>query len=210
MNKKKLQRKITGSLFIFVSIYYLLVEYMTITSKTSISNAYLYQPIVDVSINSGQIIHELNIESQSILISIAFILLGLMILIGCFLEINKRINRFEIFYYPLMIITGVGAILLGCYYTGISEVIITISTSYFMFIIGGNLLLIVMGKSVNFNKVYKKLITLLGFIGLISIILMIVSLNIPTMNIFKVLFERFAIYMIIIWNILTGICLINE
>ncbi|WP_455644875.1 hypothetical protein [Methanosphaera sp.] len=208
MNKKKIQRKTIGSLFILVSIYYLVAEYMTINHTTSIIDAYVYQPVLDINLFSGQVIQSMT--TNHTLISIAFILLGVMILLGCFLEVNKRINKFEIFYYPLMLITCVGAILLGCYYNGFSEVIGSINLAYFMLLLGGNLLLIIIGKSVNFNKTYKRIITLLGYIGLISTLLIRTSLNISTIVMYSALFERVAIYMIIIWTILTGICLITE
>lgn len=201
---RKLQRKFTGCLFLVGGLFYILAEYIVA------SNSII--PIVDVytkyRIGSLAIPLQMvgNISTSYILINIAFILLAVVLIIGAFLEVNKRINKFEIFYYPLLIITAVGMLLLGFYHLGNPNIIGMYESAIGMLMLGGNILLIVVGRSVNFSKLSKNITTLLGLIGLISSLFILLSV----FDVYQPVLERISIYTIIVWYIITGIELIKQ
>ena len=96
-----------------------------------------------------------NFSPQYMLLNIAFIILGIIFIISCILEINKRINSNKILYYPLMIITGVGFIFLGIFSAGQTS-INNHQLAIFMSLLCGNIFLILMGKTINTNKIHIK------------------------------------------------------
>lgn len=201
---RKLQRKFTGCLFLVGGLFYLLAEYITA------SNSVL--PVVDVytryRIGSLAIPLQMagNISTSYILIDIAFILLAAVLLAGAFLEVNKRINKFEIFYYPLLFITAVGMLLLGFYHLGNPGTVGMYESAIGMLMLGGNILLIVVGRSVNFSKLSKNITVLLGLTGLISALVILLSV----LNSYQPVLERISIYTIIVWYIITGIELLKQ
>lgn len=201
---RKLQRKCTGCLFLIGGLFYILAEYITASNSTL--------PLVDVytKYRIGSLAIPLqvtgNISTSYILINIAFVLLAVVLIIGAFLEVNKRINKFEIFYYPLLFITAVGMLLLGFYHLGNPSAIGTYESAIGMLMLGGNMLLIVVGRSVNFSKLSKNITTILGLIGLISSLVILLSV----FDLYQPVLERISIYTIIVWYIITGIALIKQ
>lgn len=209
---KKIKRKFTGLLFIISSILYLVIEYIVAQSSTvSINQIYLRYSISQLAMPLNEVYMGIvnNFSPLYNLINIALIVLGILFLICCISEINKRINSNQILYYPLMMITAIGMILLGIYTVGINT-INNHQLAITMALLGGNLFLIVIGRTINTNKIHRNISAVLGIIGLISFILMIYTITNGSLSISIGILERIALYTILIWNIITGIYLIQQ
>ena len=75
-----------------------------------------------------------------------------------------------------------------------------------MAILGGNILLMLISKSMeNFDN-YQKITLILGIIGFISFWVMFFNLE----NSFMPVFERISVYTLIVWSFLTGYFLIKN
>lgn len=209
---KKIKRKFTGLLFIISSVFYLVMEYIAAQDSTvSINQIYSEYSISQLAMPLNETYMGIvnNFSPLYNLINAALIILGVLFLICCISEINKRINSNQILYYPLMIITAAGMILLGIYTAGINTVN-NHQLAVTMALFGGNLFLTVMGRTVNTNKIHRNISALLGIIGLISFILMIYTITNGSVSISIGIPERISLYTILIWNIITGIYLIQQ
>lgn len=209
---KKIKRKTTGIIFILSSLIYLLIEYIVIKNTSlNIYEAYVNYSVSHIAMPLNQTYLGItnNFSPQYMLLNIAFIILGIIFIISCILEINKRINSNKILYYPLMIITGVGFIFLGIFSAGQTS-INNHQLAIFMSLLCGNIFLILMGKTINTNKIHRNTSLILGIIGTISFIILTYSLINKDMIIYMGLFERISIYTLIIWNIITGTYLLKQ
>ena len=198
---KKIKRKTTGIIFILSSLIYLLIEYIVIKNTSlNIYEAYINYSVSHIAMPLNQTYLGItnNFSPQYMLLNIAFIILGIIFIISCILEINKRINSNKILYYPLMIFSA-GQ-------TSINNHQLAI----FMSLLCGNIFLILMGKTINTNKIHRNTSLILGIIGTISFIILTYSLINKDMIIYMGLFERISIYTLIIWNIITGTYLLKQ
>lgn len=75
-----------------------------------------------------------------------------------------------------------------------------------MAILGGNILLIIISRSMNKNYQYQITTLLLGIIGLIAFWIMFFNMT----NIYMPVLERLSVYTLILWNFITGILLFRE
>ena len=74
-----------------------------------------------------------------------------------------------------------------------------------MAILGGNLLLILISKSMNDFKFYQKFTLILGLIGFIAFWIMFFNMT----NIYMPILERISVYTLIVWSFSTGVYLIK-
>ena len=75
-----------------------------------------------------------------------------------------------------------------------------------MAILGGNILLILISRSMDDFGAYQKISLILGVIGLIVFWVMFFNIQ----SVFMPVFERLSVYTLILWSFLTGIYLIKE
>ena len=74
-----------------------------------------------------------------------------------------------------------------------------------MAILGGNILLVLISKSMVKFEVYQKITLVLGLIGLIAFWIMFFNME----NIYMPVFERLSVYTLIIWSLISGRYLLN-
>ena len=74
-----------------------------------------------------------------------------------------------------------------------------------MAILGGNVLLVIISRSMDKFETYQKITLSLGIIGLIAFWIMFFNME----SIYMPVFERLSVYTLIIWSLLTGVYLVN-
>ena len=74
-----------------------------------------------------------------------------------------------------------------------------------MAILGGNILLALISKSMDEFGIYQKITLILGLIGLIVFWIMFFNME----SIYMPVFERLSVYPLVIWSLLTGCYLVN-
>ena len=75
-----------------------------------------------------------------------------------------------------------------------------------MAILGGNLLLIIMSRSMDKFETYQKVTLALGIIGLITFWIMFFNIE----SLYMPIFERLSVYTLIIWSFISGVYLLKE
>ena len=75
-----------------------------------------------------------------------------------------------------------------------------------MAILGGNLMLLTVSRSMDKFEIYQKITLILGTIGLIAFLIMFFNME----SIYMPVFERLAVYPLIIWHLMTGVYLLRK
>ena len=186
--------------YLFGSIYYIFAEIICVLFfKDSLLNTYLLHTISELGIPS--------INSPFFqLMNSAFILIGLTLLIGNFSKFKEYIIKNKVLYYLLTIVTSMGVIIVGLIHGGNPLTSGYHTLGAVMAILGGNILLIIISRSMNKNYQYQITTLLLGIIGLIAFWIMFFNMT----NIYMPVLERLSVYTLILWNFITGILLFRE
>lgn len=186
--------------YLFGSIYYIFAEIIcALFFKDSLLNTYLLHTISELGIPS--------INSPFFqLMNSAFILIGLTLLIGNFSKFKEYIIKNKVLYYLLTIVTSMGVIIVGLIHGGNPLTSGYHTLGAVMAILGGNILLIIISRSMNKNYQYQITTLLLGIIGLIAFWIMFFNMT----NIYMPVLERLSVYTLILWNFITGILLFRE
>ena len=195
-----MKNKIAGIVMILGSIYYMLAEAITaIFFNDSLMNTYLFHTISELGIP--------NFNSPLFyLMNSAFILIGLALLFGNFYKFKDFIAKNKTIFYILTIITSIGVIIVALIHAGNPITAGYHSLGAVMAILGGNILLIIISRSMDKFESYQKISLVLGLIGLIAFWIMFFSMD----SIYMPIFERLSVYTLIIWNFLTGLYLLKE
>ncbi len=193
-----MKTRIAGNVFIFASIYYIIAEAISaIFFNASIPDTYIFHTISELGITGSN-------SPLSLLMNSAFVLIGLALIFGTFYELKNHIIKNKKIFYILTLITSFGVIIVGLIHGGNPLTSGYHTLGAVMAILGGNILLIVISKSMsNFGK-YQKTTLVLGVIGLISFWILFFNMQ----NIYMPVFERLSVYTMIIWTFITGIQLI--
>jgi hypothetical membrane protein len=133
----------------------------------------------------------------------AFILIGLTLIIGSFYKFKDFITKNRIPYYIFTVICGVGVIIVGLIHAGNPVALTYHALGAVMAILGGNILLVIISRSMDKFEAYQKVTLVLGIIGLIAFWIMFFSMG----NIYMPVLERLSVYTLIIWNFMTGVYL---
>lgn len=184
----------TSYVFIASSIFYILAEFIcAIFFRDTLFNTYVYHTISELGIP--------NINSPlSILMNIAFILMGLALIFGNFYKFNEYITKNKALFYILTLITSIGVIIVGLIHGGNPLTSGYHTLGAVMAILGGNILLAVISKSTKDFGNYQKATLLLSLIGLVSFWIMFFNMH----NIYMPVLERLSVYTLIVWCFLTG------
>ena len=75
-----------------------------------------------------------------------------------------------------------------------------------MAILGGNLLLVLISRSMGEFKQYQKITLILGIIGVIVFWILFFNME----NIYMPIFERLSVYTLIVWSFITGVYLVGK
>ena len=131
----------------------------------------------------------------------AFILMGLTLLFGNLYKFKDFLTKNKIAVYILTLITAIGVIIVGFIHGGNPFTLGYHMMGAMMAILGGNILLVVISRSMNEFSKYQMISLILGVLGLISFWIMFFNMN----SIYMPIFERLSVYTMIIWCFLAGI-----
>ncbi len=186
-------------IFLLGSLYYVIMEAISAFHfHDSFINTYTIHTISELGVP--------GVSQFSFLMNSAFILIGLTLLFGTYFNFKSYIVKNNIIFHLLVMITSVGVIIVGLIHGGNPLTSGYHTLGAVMAIFGGNLLLLMISKSMaDFGK-YQKFTLFLGIIGLLSFWIMFFSMN----YIYMPVLERISVYTLILWNFMTGIFLIND
>ena len=195
-----MKRKVAGIAFLFGSLYYIVAEAISATFfNASLFNTYIFHTISELGIPNGN-------SPLSWLMNSAFILIGLALIFGCFYKFKDYIVKNKVIFYILTLITGIGVIIVGLIHGGNPFTLGYHMIGAMMAILGGNVLLVVISRSMDEFESYQKTTLVLGVFGLIAFWIMFFNMEIGYMPVF----ERLSVYTLIIWSFLTGAYLLRN
>lgn len=195
-----MKSKIAGIVFILGSLYYLLAEAISAFSFNDLlTNTYLFHTISELGIPNAN-------SPLAFLMNSAFVIIGLTFLFGNFYKFKELIIKNKIVFYILTIVAAVGVIIVAMIHAGNPVTDGYHSLGAIMAILGGNLLLIIVSRSMDKFESYQKITLALGIIGLIAFWIMFFNMQ----SIYMPIFERLSVYTLIIWSFISGVYLLKE
>ena len=195
-----MKAKVVGIVFIVGSLYYLIGEAISATFFNALLiNTYLFHTISELGIP--------NVNSPLFwVMDSAFILIGLTLIFGNFFKFKDFIIKNNIVFYILTLITSLGVIVVGLIHGGNPLTSGYHTLGAIMAILGGNLLLVLISKSMGEFFIYQKVTLILGIIGLIAFWIMFFNVE----SICMPIFERLSVYTLISWSFFTGFYLLQK
>ena len=189
-----MKSKIAGIILIAGSLYYMIAEGISaIFFRDSLLNTYCFHTISELGIP--------NINSPLFwLMNSAFIIIGLILLFSNFYNFKELIIKNKVIFYILTIITSLGVIIVALIHGGNPLTSGYHTLGAVMAILGGNILLIMISKSMCEFRLYQKITLILGFVGLIVFWIMFFNME----NIYMPVLERISVYTLIIWCFVSG------
>lgn len=189
-----MKREVAGIALIFGSLYYILAEAISATYfNASLFNTYIFHTISELGIPNGN-------SPLFWLMNSAFILIGLTLIFGDFYKLKDYIIKNKIIFYILTVITGFGVIIVGLVHGGNPLTSGYHTLGAVMAILGGNVLLVLISKSMDGSGNFQKSTLVLGVIGLIAFWVMFFNMD----SVYMPVFERLSVYTLIIWSFLAG------
>ncbi|WP_405265019.1 DUF998 domain-containing protein [Methanobrevibacter sp.] len=195
-----MKSKVAGIALIIGSLYYIVAEAVSATFfNASFFNTYVFHAISELGIP--------NLNSPLFwLMNSAFILVGLALIFGYFYRFKDFIVKNKAVISIFTLITGLGVIIVGLIHGGNPMTSGYHTIGAVMAILGGNILLVLISKSMDDFGAYQKITLILGILGLIAFWIMFFILKNPYMPVF----ERLSVYTLIIWSFLTGLFLVKS
>ena len=195
-----MKAKVAGIVFLLGSLYYLIAEAISAAFfNASFFNTYLFNTISALGIP--------NSDSPLFwLMNSAFILIGLTLIFVNFYKFKDFIIKNKTIFYIFTLITSLGVIIVGLIHGGNPLTSGYHTLGAVMAILGGNILLVLIAKSMDEFKTYQKITLILGVIGLITFWIMFFNVE----SIYMPILERLSVYTLIFWSFLTGIYLVKS
>ena len=195
-----MKSKIAGIVFILGSLYYLLAEAISAFSFNDLlTNTYLFHTISELGIP--------NINSPlAFLMNSAFVIIGLTFILGNFYKLKDFIIKNKVIFYILTIVSAIGVIIVAMIHAGNPVTDGYHSLGAIMAILGGNILLIIISRSMDKFETYQKITLALGIIGLIAFWIMFFNME----SLYMPIFERLSVYTLIIWSFISGVYLLRN
>ncbi len=195
-----MKSKVAGYVFIIASLYYIIAEAISATFfKASIFNTYVFHTISELGIPNGN-------SPLFWLMNSAFILMGLAVIFGNFYRFKDYIVKNKTIFYIFTLLTGLGVIIVGLIHGGNPLTSGYHTIGAIMAILGGNILLVFISRSMQDFDKYQKATLTLGILGIIIFWVMFFNIG----NSYMPVFERLSVYTLIIWSFLTGLYLIKS
>ena len=188
---------LTGGIMILGSLYYLIMEFISaFFFNDSLASTYIYHTISELGIP--------NVNSPlSLLMNSAFILIGLTLLFSNFYGFKDYIIKSRRLFYTLTLTSSIGVMIVGLIHGGNPLTSGYHTLGAVMAILGGNILLLLISKSMETFDQYQKITLTLAIIGLAAFWVMFFNMHNPYMPVL----ERLSVYTMIVWCLLTGIYL---
>lgn len=195
-----MKSKVAGIVFIIGSLYYMVAEAVSAAFfHVSIFNAYVFHTISELGIPNEN-------SPMFWLMNSAFIFIGLTLIFGYLYKFNEFVVKNRIICFILAVVSGLGVIIVGLIHGGNPLTMSYHALGAVMAILGGNLLLIIVSRSMaDFGK-FQKISLILGVIGLISFWIMFFNMG----SVYMPVFERLSVYTLILWIFSTGFFLLNN
>ena len=195
-----MRSRVAGIIFIIGSLYYVIAEAISaISFNASLFNTYIFHTISELGIPNGN-------SPLFWLMNSAFILIGLALIFSNFYKLKDFIIRNKTIFYILTLVTGVGVIIVGFIHGGNPFTLGYHMLGAMMAILGGNVLLVVISRSMQDFGIYQKATLILGILGLIAFWIMFFNMEVSFMPVF----ERLSVYTLILWSFLTGVYLLRN
>lgn len=195
-----MRSKVAGIVLILGSIYYMISEAISATFfNASLTNTYLFHTISELGIPNGN-------SPLFWLMNSAFILIGLALIFGYFYKFKGFIIKNKIICSIFALITAFGVIIVGLIHGGNPLTSGYHTLGAIMAILGGNILLVLVSKSMDNFDNYQKITLILGIFGLIAFWILFFNVE----SIYMPIFERLSVYTLIIWSFLTGVNLFKS
>ena len=195
-----MKSKVAGMAFLIGSLYYIVAEAVSAAFfNASLSSTYLFHAISELGIPDGN-------SPLFWLMNSAFILIGLTLIFGNFYRFRDFIAKNKRIFYIFTLITGLGVIIVGLIHGGNPLTSGYHTLGAVMAILGGNILLVLISKSMDGFGRYQKFTLILGIIGLIAFWILFFNMK----SIYMPVFERLSVYTLVIWSFLTGIFLVKS
>lgn len=194
-----MRSKVAGIVFIAGSLYYILAEVISAAFfNASLYNTYIFHAISELGIPNGN-------SPLFWLMNSAFVLIGVILMFGNLYSLKDYFVKNRIVIYILSAIAALGVIIVGLIHGGNPLTSGYHTAGAVMAILGGNILLVVISKSMDRFGIYQKSALILGIIGLIAFWIMFFNVK----NIYMPVFERVSVYTLIIWSFITGLFLLG-
>jgi hypothetical protein len=195
-----MKSKVAGIVFIVGSLYYIVAEAISATFfNSSIFNTYIFHTISELGIPNAN-------SPLFWLMNSAFILIGLTLLFGNFYRFKDFIVKHKIICYILTVVTSMGVIIVGLVHGGNPLTSGYHTLGAVMAILGGNVLLVLISRSMDEFELYQKVTLILGTIGLVAFWIMFFNMG----SVYMPVFERLSVYTLIMWSFLTGVYLLRN
>ena len=193
-----MKSKIAGIVLIIGSLYYMIAEAISAFAfNDSLINTYLFHTISELGIP--------NINSPlSFMMNSAFIIIGLILLFANYYKFRDFIIKNKTAFYILTPITSIGVIIVALIHAGNPITAGYHSLGAIMAILGGNILLIIISRSMDEFKIYQRVTLALGIIGLIAFWIMFFNMG----SVYMPIFERLSVYTLILWSFISGVYLL--
>lgn len=193
-----MKSKVAGIVFIIGSLYYIIAEAISATFfNASLSTTYIFHTISELGIPNAN-------SPLFWLMNSAFILIGLTLIFCNFYKFKDFIVKNRIIFYIFTLITGIGVIIVGLIHGGNPFTLGYHMLGAMMAILGGNIMLVLISRSMSEFENYQKITLILGIFGIIIFWVMFFNME----NIYMPVFERLSVYTMIIWSFLTGVYLL--
>jgi hypothetical protein len=195
-----MKSKVAGIALVIGSLYYVVAEAVCATFfNASFSNAYVFHAISELGIP--------NLNSPLFwLMNSAFILVGVTLIFAYFYRFKDLIVKNKDIISIFALITGLGVIIVGMIHGGNPLTSGYHTLGAVMAILGGNVMLILISRSMDDFGDYQKITLILGIFGLIAFWIMFFIIG----NAYMPVFERLSVYTLIIWSFLTGLFLVKS
>ena len=195
-----MRSKVAGIVLIIGSLYYLIAEVISATLfKASLAETYIFHTISELGIPNGN-------SPVFWLMNSGFILIGLTLIFASFYKFKDYVVKNKVIFYILSLITALGVIIVGLIHGGNPLTSGYHTSGAVMAILGGNVLLVVISRSMAEFENYQKITLVLGVIGIMAFWVMFFSLE----NVYMPVLERLSVYTLILWCFLTGVYLLRE
>lgn len=192
-----MKRKVAGIVFIIGSLYYIIAEAISATYfNASFFDTYIFHTISELGIPNAN-------SPLFWLMNSAFILIGLTLIFGDFYKFKDYIIKNKTVFYILTLITGLGVIIVGLIHGGNPLTSGYHTLGAVMAILGGNVLLMLISRSMADFNGFQKLTLVLGVMGFIVFWIMFFNMK----SVYMPVFERLSVYTLIIWSFSTGLYL---
>ena len=192
-----MKSKVAGIAFIMGSVYYIMAEAISAAFyKASLFNTYIFHTISELGIPDAN-------SPLFWLMNSAFLLIGLTLIFGNFYKFKEFIIKNKLIFHILTLVTGIGVIIVALVHGGNPLTSGYHTLGAVMAILGGNVLLIVISKSMEKFGQYQKMTLILGVFGLIAFWVLFFNME----NIYMPVFERLSVYTLVIWSFITGLFL---